>query len=158
MRRLIFVALLASLLVALLLDGLHPTDPTPRGIPAPATIAGVRRLAPAPPPADARTQVRPFLAAFLSYEVGRSGPAVEARIEDSASPHFARQLLSEPTRPVGRPGQAAARITSLRIDRVPGHPYLVLVSGDARRPEGPEPFSFLFARRGGRWLALAPGE
>jgi hypothetical protein len=59
---------------------------------------------------------------------------------------------------VGRPGQAAARITSLRIDRVPGHPYLVLASGDARRAEGPEPFSFLFARRGGRWLALAPGE
>jgi hypothetical protein len=158
MRRLIFVALLASLVVALLLVGLHPTSPTPPRLSAAANIATPRRLAPAPPPGNARPQVRRFLAAFLSHEVGLDSPAVEMAIQASSSRHFARQLLSEPLGPVGEPGQAAARIFSLRIDRVPGHPDLALASGDARRPEGPEPFSFLFARRGGRWLALAPGE
>jgi hypothetical protein len=158
MRRLIFVALLASLVVALLLVGLRPTSPTPRGTPAPATIAGVRRPVSAAPPAHARTEARRFLAAFLSYEVGLGGPAAEATIEDSASRGFAHQLLSDPPGSTGRPGRGAARITSLRIDPVLGHPNLALASGDARRPDGPEPFSFLFARRRGRWLAVAPGE
>jgi hypothetical protein len=158
MRRLLFAALLAALVAVLLLAGFHPSAPTPRRTPAPARIATARRPLPGPPPTGARPQVRRFLAAFLSYEVGLGGPVVEARIEDSASGHFAHQLLSEPPRPVGRSAQVIARITSLRIDRVPGHPDLALASGDARRPEGAEPFSFLFAQRGGRWLAVAPGE
>jgi hypothetical protein len=158
MRCLIFLALLASLVVALLLVGLHPTSPTPRGTPAPATVAAVRRPVSASPPTGARPKVRRFLAAFLSYEVGGDGPAVERAIRGSSSRSFARQLLSEPPGPPNRPGQTTTRITSLRIDRVPGHPNLALASGEARRSEGPEPFSFLFAQSGGRWLAVAPGE
>jgi hypothetical protein len=157
MRRLLFAALLASLLAVLLLAGLHGSTPTARMSRATTTVAP-RRPTDGPPPTEARPQVRRFIAAFLSYEVGVGGPAVEAAIHARASRHFARQLLSEPPTPQGRPRHGAAGIVSLRIDPVPGHSDLVLASGDARRPEGAELFSFLFARHDGRWLAVAPGE
>jgi hypothetical protein len=157
LRRLLFAILSVPLLAVLLLVGSHGTDSTPPKIPARRPVA-LRRSAPGHPPIGARPQVRRFIAAFLSYEVGGGGSAVESAIHTSASRHFARQLLSEPPTSPARPSRGRVPISSLRIDPVPGHPSLALASGDAHRPKGPEPFSFLFARRDGRWLAVAPGE
>jgi hypothetical protein len=157
MRRLLFAALLAALVAVVLLVGSHRTRSTPPRNPSATTVA-LRAPAPGPPPIGARLQVRRFIAAFLSYEVGAGGPAVKDAIRGCASRRFARQLLSEPPTPAGRPSHGVARITSLHIDPVPDHPDLALGSGAARRAEGPEPFSFLFARREGRWLAVAVGE
>jgi hypothetical protein len=157
MRRLVFAALLASLVACLLLVGLHRARSTPPRSHATTTVA-LRRPTPVAPPTDARPQVRRFIAAFLSYEVGVGAPRVDEAIRASATRRFARQLLLEPPRPAGRRSRGAAHVTSLHIDPVPGRADLALASGDARRAEGPEPFSFLFARRDGRWLAVAPGE
>jgi hypothetical protein len=157
MRRLLFAVLLLSLLGVLLLVGFHRAGSTPPSAPTGTAVAR-RRQTQRPPPPAARRQVLHFVAAFLAYEVGRGGSGVEARIHACASPHLARQLLSRPPTPPGRASHAGARIISLRVDDVPGHPDLLLASGDARRPEAVEPFSFLFARRDGRWLAVAPGE
>jgi hypothetical protein len=157
MRRLLFTALLAALVAVVLLVGSHRTRSTPPTNPSATTVA-LRPPAPGPPSTGARPQVRRFIAAFLSYEVGAGRPAVEKAIRRRASRRFARQLLSEPPTQARRPTHGAARITSLHIDPVPGRRDLALASGEARRPEGPEPFSFLFARRDGRWLAVAPGE
>jgi hypothetical protein len=109
-------------------------------------------------PSGARARIRRFIAAFLAYEVGGGNPATTAAIRAHASPPFARQLLSDPPSPLRRPGPGGARITSLHVDPVPGHPHLALASGEARRPQGAEPFSFLFEGRAGRWVAVAPGE
>jgi hypothetical protein len=160
MRRLAFAMAVVALGGAFLLIGRRPGPGTPSATRVPRPAASRAPSAGARPAAAAaiRPEARRFIAAFLSYEVGVGGPAITAVIQACASRHFAHQLLSEPPRPAGRPSHGAARITSLRIDPVPGHPVLALASGDARRPEGPEPFSFLFARRGGRWLAVAPGE
>jgi hypothetical protein len=103
-------------------------------------------------------QVRLFVTAFLAYEVGGGDPAAKALIRSHASPSFARELLADPPTPPDRSRPASAQITSLHVDPVPGHPDLALASGDARRPGGTEPFSFLFECRAGRWLAVAPGE
>jgi hypothetical protein len=157
MRRLLFAALLLSLLGVLLLAGLHRAGSTPPIAPTRTAVA-LRRQRHQHLPPGARRQVRHFIAAFLSYEVGRDGRGVAATIRACASPRLARQLLSQPPTSPGRPSHGRARITSLHINPVPGEPDLVLASGDASRPEGPEPFSFLIAQRDGRWLALAPGE
>jgi hypothetical protein len=157
MRRLLFAALLAALVAVLLLVGSHRPPSRPASNPSATTVA-LRPPAPGPPPTGARPQVRRFVAAFLSYEVGAGGPALEKAIRRHASRRFAGKLLSEPPAQARRPTHGAAPITSLHIDPVPGQTDLALASGEARRPEGPEPFSFLFARRAGRWLAVAPGE
>ncbi len=157
MRRLLFATLLLSLLGVLLLVGFDrpgSTRPSARA----GRAAVLRQPTHRPPPLGALEQVRHFIVAFLSYEVGRGGRAAEETIHAFAVPHLARQLLSQPPTPAGRPSNGAPRITRLRVDDVPGHPDLLLASGDARHPEGPEPVSFLFARREGRWLAVAPGE
>jgi hypothetical protein len=151
MRRLLFATLLASLAAVLLLVGFQRARSTPPRSRAAPMVAPRQ-------PLGAGQRVRRFIAAFLSYEVGGGGPAAESAIRNCASRHFARQLLSEAPTSAGRPGHRTAAISSLHIDPVPGHPDLVLASGDARRPEGPEPFSFVFARREGRWIAVAPGE
>jgi hypothetical protein len=157
MRRFLFAALLVPLAAVLLLVGSHRAGLTPPRRPATTTVAA-RRAASGHPPTGARPQVRRFIAAFLSYEVGVDRPAVKAAIRGCASRRFARQLLSDPPMPSGRPGHGAAGISSLHIDPMPGHRDLAFVSGEARRADGPEPFSFIFARRVGRWLAVAPGE
>jgi hypothetical protein len=51
-----------------------------------------------------------------------------------------------------------AKIETIRVEFVARSRGLALVFGRARRADGPEEFSFLFARNGGRWLARAPGE
>jgi hypothetical protein len=157
MRRLLFAALLAVPVAVLLLVGSHRPPSRPARNPSATTVA-LRPPVPGPPPTRARPQVRRFIAAFLSYEVGAGGPAVEKAIRGHASRRFAGQLLSKPPTQARRPTHGGARITSLHIDPVPGQRDLALASGEAWRSEGPEPFSFLFARRDGRWLAVAPGE
>ena len=115
-----------------------------------------RRSGPAPL-SGALSSVRHFLLAFLSYEVGTGGAASAAAVRADASAGFADQLLAPAvSATAGDPRRA--RLASLRIEPIAGHPGLILVSGLARRPSGPEPLSFLFAERDGRWLAIAPGE
>jgi hypothetical protein len=108
-----------------------------------------------PVPAAARSAARHFLAAFLTDEVG-GGLAARTAIRAYSVGALARELLADP--PPASTDAARARLGALHLHRLPGRPGLLLVSGTARRPSGPEPFSFLFARRGRRWLALAPAE
>jgi hypothetical protein len=148
------------LVAALLSIGVQPTHPTPPTDPGPGSARKVPAGQPSLEPSlsGARREIRSFITAFLAYEVGGHDAAAEVAIRSDASAAFGRQLLADPPTPPGRPRPGSARITSLDIDRVPGHPGLVLASGDARRPQGTEPFSFLFERHGGRWPAVAPGE
>jgi hypothetical protein len=154
------VVLLAALVAVLLLIGRHPAQPTPPGDPGPGSAAEAPHGRPniEPSLSGARPPVRSFITAFLAYEVGGHDAAAELAIRSHASPAFGRLLLTDPPTPPGRARPGSARITSLGIDRVPDHRDLVLASGDARRPQGTEPFSFLFERHAGRWLAVAPGE
>jgi hypothetical protein len=104
----------------------------------------------------ARVAARRFLAAFLAYEV-EGGRTERAVIREGASASFADELTGRA--PPGPPASAApAHLQALRLHLLPGDPGLVLVSGNAVRPSGPEPLAFLFARRRGRWLAVAPAQ
>jgi hypothetical protein len=159
-RRLVFAAATVALGAALLLVGLHRTRPIPSGSAAPRPLvhrfeAGTGRR---PRAVGAGHQARLFVTAFLAYEVGLGGRRAEAAIRRGASPAFAEELLAHRPTPSGGPVRSPARIASLKVHAVPGHPDLALVSGEALRPAGPEPFAFLFARRDGRWRAVAPGE
>jgi hypothetical protein len=110
----------------------------------------------APVPIRARTAARRFLSAFLVEEIGDRSGAVREAIRADAVGTLARELLRVPARVPTKPD--AARLSALDLHRLPGRPDLLLVSGTARRPSGPEPFAFIFARRGRRWLAVAPAE
>jgi hypothetical protein len=99
-----------------------------------------------------------FLHAFFAYEVGDRRPAIVQALRATATGSFAAQLLRAQPRPGDRSTVSAATLTDLTLTRLPDHPDLALASGTAVRPSAPEQFSFLFARRGGRWLASAPGE
>jgi hypothetical protein len=164
MRRLAFGLVVLALGGALLLAVLRSPNPNlgkPSSAGAEDRLATVSRRHPPArkaPTADTRRQARRFVEAFLSYEVGAGGSRAEEAIRSDASPSFADELLAHPPIPAGGSAPPPARITRLRVDPVPGQPDLALVSGEARRPAAPEPFAFLFARRGGRWLAVAPGE
>jgi hypothetical protein len=133
----------------------RPGSPAPTRRPAIVPPAA-SRTRPAQPPPAARAAARRFLLAFLADEVGDSRSAA-VEIRAGAVPALADVLL-ERRRPRRAGRQREVEIASLRVDRLPGHPDLVLASGSARRPSALEPFAFLFVRRRGRWLALAPGE
>jgi hypothetical protein len=160
LRRAAFVAAVAVLVAALVLVLVGPR-PTPSA-PAPSTRRPASRVddpgRARPAPIRARTQVRRFVLAFLAYEVDLGDARDEVTIRAGASRSFSRRLLSEPPVPPRGAPPPAVHLTSLRVDPLPGHPDLALVSGEARRAEGPEPFAFLFARNGEHWLAVAPGE
>jgi hypothetical protein len=164
MRRLAFGLVVLALGGALLLVVLRSSRPTQGERSSDAIAGGLatvsRRRSPAlkVPNPDARRQARRFVEAFLSYEVGAGGSRTERALRSDASQALAAELLAHRPIPPGRSDPATTRITRLRVDPVPGHPDLALVSGEARRPAAPEPFAFLFAWRGGRWLAIAPGE
>lgn len=105
----------------------------------------------------ARPGLRRFILAFLAAEVGRGGRSAARIIRAGATATLSRRLLGRLPRPSSaEPGRV--RLAALRLHRLPGRRDLLLASGVARRPRGPEPFSFIFIRRGGRWLALAPAE
>jgi hypothetical protein len=106
----------------------------------------------------ARVGARRFLAAFLGFEAGDQTPRTRRTIRVTSGRDLARQILGAPRTTGGVRSPVAVHLLALRLHPLPGHPRLRLASGTAIRPEGPEPFSFLFARRGDRWLAVAPGE
>jgi hypothetical protein len=154
LRRIVFGLLLLGLAGGLLWS-LAETDRPSRADPAPPRLfrpAGAE----APVLTPARPTARRFLSAFLAEEVGDRSARVRKAIYDDAGGALARELLREPARVGTRP--ATVRLGAIKLHRLPGRPGLLLVSGTARRASGPEPFAFLFARRGRRWLALAPAE
>jgi hypothetical protein len=158
LRRLGFSLALVALVAALLLVGLRPT-PSPRTSP-PGSATPTSAADPERPATSVvlRSRARRFINAFLSYEVDPRGTRQEAAIRATASRTFAERLLSDRSTAPRQPGRPRAEVTSLSVDPLPGHPDLALVSGEAHRRAGPEPFAFLLADRGGRWLAVAPGE
>jgi hypothetical protein len=116
-----------------------------------------------PPLADPGTRIaprldpRPFLHAFLRYEVGELDPALRRCIRATSTRAFADQLLSEPVR--SPPHQLdPARIEQLTITDLSQRPPRALVSGTATRVGKPEQFSFLFEATEGLWFASGPAE
>jgi hypothetical protein len=156
MRRLAFIALAVAITTAALL--LASRHERAAEAPAPAATARHRptpRAAPPPNTPALRRAARGFIEAFLAAEAGAQGPATRTAIHRRAAPDLARDLLAHLPR---RPGRSTAEILALQVARLPRRPDLALLNGTARRPGGPEPFAFLLARRGGRWLAIAPAE
>jgi hypothetical protein len=115
------------------------------------------------PPADpsrstgSQLEPRPFLRAFLRYEVGELDPGLRRRLRARATPAFARQLFSAPIR-VPSQRTAPARLGRLNITHLSRMPPRALVSGTASRAGKPEQFSFLFEAPRGTWLASGPAE
>jgi hypothetical protein len=106
-----------------------------------------------------RLDARRFLVAFLAFEAGDRTPRTRRAVRATSGRRLAGQILAAPRIFAGARGPVAVgHLHALFVHRLPGHTGLLLASGTAIRPGGPEPFSFLFARRGGRWLAIAPGE
>jgi hypothetical protein len=155
-RRLGFAVLAAAPALAAALLGSHHEPRAEAPAPPPTARRGQPpRAAPSPATPALRREAHRFLAAFLALEAGAEDRATRAAIRRGAAPRLARELLAGRPRPARRPG---ARILALRLARLPRRPGLALATGTARRRDGPEPFAFLLARRGGRWLALAPAE
>lgn len=156
MRRLAFGALAAALTIAAVLLGSR--DEHAAEAPVPSAAPRVRpspHTAPPPSTASLRRAARGFIAAFLAFEAGAEDPRTRGAIRRGADRHLALDLLADRPRKSG--GRSTATL-ALRVTRLPHHPDLALVSGTAHRRSGPEPFAFLFARRAGRWLAIAPAE
>jgi hypothetical protein len=108
-------------------------------------------------PAQSPIDPRPFLRAFLRYELGEGGPALRRELRASTSPAFGAQLLASPIRAPSSP-LPAAHIGRLKIIYLSRNPPRALVSGTALRAGRPEQFAFLFEARRGRWLAAGPAE
>jgi hypothetical protein len=156
MRRLVLAALALAMTTAALLLG--PRHEHPAETPAP-TAAPPHRRAPDATPGPATTALRRaarrFARAFLAFEAGGADRVTRATIRRGACHRLADELLAQ--RPP-RPDHPGASIVALHLALLPHRPGLALLTGTARRPDGPEPFAFLLARRGGRWLAIAPAE
>jgi hypothetical protein len=118
-------------------------------------------LSPAPPDSLRRPSPqldpRPFLRAFLRYEVGELAPGLRRRLRATSAPAFARQLLSVPIRRAP-PRIASARLERLSISHLSRQPPRALIFGTALRAGKPEQFSFLFEARRGTWLASGAAE
>lgn len=165
--RLALFALACALLVAAALGS--PSRERTSGPPA-APASGAR--APRPPlaarrierraarlEAGLRAAARPFLAAFLRYEAGAGGAAMAAALRAGATRGFAARLLAEPPRSLSPAGDPPpARLGSLQLAFLSARGDRALVRASAVRGGAPEQLSFLFARRGGRWLAIGPGQ
>ena len=136
-------------------SGSAPTPPPPR----PSVVASASAIdlldAARREEARIRAAAARFLSAFLRYEVGDLTPSVAASLRALATPAFARQLVRRPPRQTGRP-RGRARIERLDVSFVSAR--RALLSGVARRAEGPEEFSFLFTLHRGRWLAAGVAE
>jgi hypothetical protein len=161
-HRLVFASIVLVLLGSLALvvsghrgaaSGSHPR-PSPPTVISSSTASDT---SPSDPPA--RVDARRFLAAFLASEAGDQTPRTRRAVRATSGRRLAGQILAAPRTSAGARGPVAVgHLRALRLHRLPGHTGLLLASGTAIRPGGPEAFSFLFARRGGRWLAIAPGE
>ncbi len=108
--------------------------------------------------ADLRVAGMRFLAAFLRYEVGELTSTVRARLQAGAAPDFAAQLLASRPRPPAEGFPPAAVLSQLHVVPLPGTPPRAVLSGSARRRDGEEEFSFVFARHRGQWLAVGAGQ
>ncbi len=159
--RIAVFVLLSVGLIALAL-ALAPSDPPPSppgSESAPATVAvpGSDLIA-----AAARRKARldraasAFIGAYLRYGVGDLSAPVVRSIDRLSTAGFGRYLLRAAPRPLGRRG--AARIVELESTFLDPAADRALVRGVARRPDGPEEFSFVFVLRGGRWLAARAAE
>lgn len=156
MRRLAFGALAAVLTIAAVLLGSRHQHAAEAPVPTAVLHARPSPYAePAPSTASLRRAARRFIEAFLAFEAGADDPRTRGAIRRGADRHLALDLLADRPR---RSGDRSAAALSLRVTRLPHRPGLALATGTARRRSGPEPFAFLFTRRGGRWLALAPAE
>lgn len=138
-----------------------PPQAAPPAVAASGVPASALRLERRAARAEAalRHAARPFLAAFLGYEAGRRGFALTAALRAGATRAFATRLLAAPPRPsspAGYPG--GARLGGLSVSFLSAAPDRALVRASAERGGLPEQLSFLFARRGGRWVASAPGQ
>jgi hypothetical protein len=127
--------------------------PSPALAPSFALLDGARRE-------EVRLRVagRRFVSAFLRFEVGDLSPQVKQHLHDSTTAAFARDLEAAPARRLTRRPFEAARIERLEVSFLTASAHRALLSGTARRRDGPEEFSFLFALRGGRWRALGVAE
>jgi hypothetical protein len=155
-RRLVFAALALAMTVAALLLGLRREYPAET--PAPTAAPPHRRapdVTPRPATTSLRRAARGFARAFLAFEAGGADRAARATIRRGAGHRLAHELLAHRPPRSDHPG---ASIVALHVALLPHRPGLALLIGTARRTDGPEPFAFLFARRGGRWLAVAPAE
>lgn len=163
-RAALFLATSAVLIAAAVLlgEGAERAEPNalplPRSLPALApparrALASARREE-----ARLRAAAPRFLMAFLRYEVGEARPGVRAQLRAFAAPAFARQLLARPPRATGRALPGPVQLRRIDVFFLTASARRALLSGVARRPSGPEEFSFLFARQGTRWLAIGPGQ
>lgn len=156
---------LAAVAVLIAVAVLLARAPHPRGVP-PARATPSPALAPSFALLDGarreearlRAAGRRFVSAFLRFEVGDLSPQVTQRLRSSATAAFARDLEAAPARRLARRPAEAARIERLEVSFLTASADRGLLSGFARRPDGPEEFSFLFALRGARWLALGAAE
>ena len=162
-RLALFAALCALLLAAALgfsaiRSAPRSPPPAPRSVatapPLPRAARRIERRA-ARLEAALRRAAHPFLAAFLRYEAGAE---VAAALRASATPAFAARLLAAPPRPTGPGYLPPARLGALRITFLSARADRALVRASAARAVGAEQLSFVFERRGGRWLASAPGQ
>jgi hypothetical protein len=160
----LFLAVSALLIAFAVLLGRAPQPPgSPRAQPPSSPVVS-------PTPAFAlldaarreevrlRAAGRRFVSSFLRFEVGDLSPQVIASLRASAIPAFMRQLEAAPARRLGRQRPTSARLERLDVSFLTGSARRALLSGVARRPDGPEEFSFLFALRSGRWRALGAAE
>jgi hypothetical protein len=161
-RRLLFALLAVAMILAALLIGLRHRPPRSATTPIPGTSTpAARTLAPVSSAPGLRRSARAFLEAFLAYEGGKVDRATRTAIRRQAGHLFATELLGAWHPHTAGPAGAEPTITAIRLVRLVRLSHrrdLALLTGTARRSDGPEPFAFLLARRGGRWLVIAPAE
>lgn len=157
-RPALFLLLAAVLVVAAIALGHRapvdsPQPPRPDDARASVRLShlGLRRP-------DLAAAAKRFLAVFLRYEIGESDRWLPRTLRRTSTAAFAAELLAAPPRPPAEGRSPPTTLGRLAFATLSSEPPLVLVSGAARRPSGPEQLSFLFEFTGRRWLASAPGE
>ena len=122
----------------------HLKRPEPDGLSRKADRRRVNAVARAAGPVARR-----FVVAFLAYSEGDTGTRVRAQLRATATPRFARRILSIPPRLHGR--VARGRVVTLQVseDRSPdGLPVVVTVRRGGRTTQLP----LLLKRKDARWL------
>jgi hypothetical protein len=153
----IHVALFAFASAALLAAGLALRgEAESNGVTAPGPDLVVRAspLAQKPEVQTLRRDASRFLSAFFRYEGGARDSSLFWRLQVSSTRKFAAQLLDAPPRLQSR--LPPAQIQRIVVDEASWVPAIAVVSGAARRGDEREKFSFLFAKKAGRWVAAGP--